>query len=242
MDDLARQRAATAAVWRADVATRPHGDWADLGGLLVHTTGLPAVHWNGAIVTSDLRHLGLARDWFAERAMPWGVMVPAELDLDPGTGYVTDQRVMLRSLRDLAPTPDVALRWDAGDDCAEVQAEAFGDPVAVAREFVSPKLLNARCAVVVAYDGARPVATATLVSVQGVAAVYGVGTVNDARRQGLGRAVTLAVLHEGVRRGCDLAFLNPSDLGFGMYAALGFAEAPPYRIYRALAETGFAAE
>lgn len=50
------------------------------------------------------------------------------------------------------------------------------------------------------------------------------------------------MLHEAVRRGCDLAFLNPSDEGFGMYQDLGFAEALPYRVYSALVVTVGAAE
>ena len=77
----------------------------------------------------------------------------------------------------------------------------------------------------------EPAATATLVTVDGVAAVYGVGTPSRHRRQGYGTAVTLAVLHEGRRRGCDLAFLNPSDLGRGVYAALGFTDAPPWHVF-----------
>ncbi len=48
MNPLAHQCAAAVAVWRADVATRPAGDWADLDGHVLHTTGLDAVHWNGA--------------------------------------------------------------------------------------------------------------------------------------------------------------------------------------------------
>lgn len=234
MADLARQRHATVAAWRADAATRPAGDWADLGGLAVHTTGLPVVFWNGAHVTEPrgLAALPAARDWFADRGMPWGILVPAELDLDPGTPHVKDQPVMLRSLADLPPPPEVTLRWDSGQDAAALQARVFED--ALATEFVLPKLVNPACAVVVAYLDGRPAATATLVSVDSVAGVYGVATVEEARRQGLGRAVTLAVLHEGVRRGCDLAFLNPSELGYGVYAALGFTDALPWRIHAPL--------
>ncbi len=237
MNPLARQRAATVAVWRADVATRPAGDWADLGGLALHTTGLAAVHWNGAHLThpGGLAHLGEAHAWFAERRMPWAVLVPAELDLDPGTPHVTDQAVMLRSLDHLPASPPLTMRWDDAEGAAAVQAEAFGDPLAMATAFVVPKLRNAACAVAVASDEAGPVASATLVTVNGVAGIYGVGTVPAARRRGLGRALTVAVLHEARRRGCDLAFLNPSPAGYGVYAGLGFADAPPWRIYQAAA-------
>lgn len=242
VDPVSRQRAATVAVWRADAATRPHGGWCDLGGLAVHTTGLPVAHWNGAHLTgpAGMARLPQAAAWFAERGMPWAVLVPDELDRDHGLELIVEQRVMLRSLEHLDAVPDVELRWDAAGDAAYVQGEAFGDPLAT--EFVLPKATNAACALVVAYDSGLPVATATLVAVDGVAAVYGVGTVGRARRQGLGAAVTLAVLHEGRRRGCDLAFLNPSPSGYGVYARLGFADAPPWRVYRTLAEVPAAAE
>jgi GNAT superfamily N-acetyltransferase len=244
MDALARQRAATVAVWKADVSTRPGGDWADLGGLAVHTTGLDVPHWNGAHLTgpAGLANLPRAREWFATRSMPWALLVPEELDTDHGLEHLIDQRVMLRSLDDLDRPPDLELRWDAAADASAVQSEAFGEPLPVATEFVVPKLSNAACAVVVGYDGRRAVSTATLVSVDGVAAVYGVGTVPSHRRTGLGAALTVAVLHEGRRRGCDLAFLNPSPMGHGMYGRLGFEDAPGWRVYRTLADTVGAAE
>src|SRR5688572_25894269 len=50
-DLLSRQRQATYRFWREDVSVRPGGAWADLGGVQVHTTGLPPRHWNGAFLT-----------------------------------------------------------------------------------------------------------------------------------------------------------------------------------------------
>jgi len=228
-DALARQRAATVAVWRADVATRPGGAAEQLRDLAVHTTGLPVVHWNGAHVTGPDPDLRAAAAWFGEREMPWAVLVPEDSPYDPGTPLVTTQRVMLRHLADLPALPRHSMRWDDGEGAAAVQREAFEDERAP--EFVLPKLVNPSCAVVTAYDGSA-VATATLVTVAGVAAVFGVGTVVAYRRKGLGRAVTLAVLHEAVRRGCDLAYLNPSDLGYAVYRALGFTDAPGWRVHQ----------
>ena len=234
---LERQRAATVEVWRADVATRPRGAWADLGGLAVHTTGIAVTYWNGAHLTAPtgLERLAEASAWFRDRQMPWGLLVPSELDLDVPLHHVTDQRVMMRPLSDLPDVPAVDLRWGHSEDVLRVQEAAFGDDDLA--DFLAAKARVAGCAIVTAYDGPSPVATARVLCVDGVAAVYGVGTVPSHRRQGLGAAVTLAVLHEGVRRGCDLAFLNPSDEGYGVYARLGFADAPSWSVYSTLAET-----
>lgn len=232
MNALVRQRAATVAVWRADVETRATGAWAQLGDLAVHTTGIPVGHWNGAHVTGPDTPWAEAGAWFSDHGMPWGVLIPAESDVEPPGPPITTQRVMLHDLEDLPDVPELELRWDAADDAAALQSEAFDAPLHESTEFVFPKLRNAACAVVTAYSNDLPVATATLVVTDGVAAVYGVGTRPAVRGQGLGRAVTLAVLHEGRRRGCDLAFLNPSDLGYGVYARLGFVDAPPWRVYQ----------
>jgi ribosomal protein S18 acetylase RimI-like enzyme len=138
---------------------------------------------------------------------------------------------MLRDLAGLPPTPELALRWDAAEDAAAVQSAAFGDGLAETLAFVGPKLVNAACGVVTTYDGTRAVSTATLVVVDAVAAVFGVATLPAYQRRGLGRAVTLAVLHEGLRRGADLAYLNPSDSGEPVYRALGFADAPGWAVW-----------
>ena len=160
--------------------------------------------------------------------MPWAVLVPEESTFRPGP-LVTTQRVMLRDLANLPAVPDLDLRW-ADEGAGPVQQQVFDDDLTA--EFVQPKLVNPACAVVTAYQGG-PVSTATLVVAHGVAAVYGVATLESHRGRGLGRAVTLAVLHEGLRRGCDLAFLNPSDFGYGVYARLGFTDAPGWRVHAA---------
>lgn len=238
-EQVARQRSATRAVWQADVATRPGGDWADFGGLEVFTTGLAPAHWNGAhLVDRDgLARLGEAADWFAERGVPWGLLAPAELAaVPPGFSPVTEQGVMLRDLVDLPPLPDVDLTWDVGvAGHTLVQAVAFDAEPALVTAFLAPKLLNAACGLVAARVDGEVVATATSVVVDGVlggvVAVFGVGTLPGWRRRGLGAAVTLAVLHEARGRGADLAYLNPSELGHGMYASLGFVDAPPWQIW-----------
>ena len=231
---LPRQRRATWRVWQEDARTRPAGGWADLGGLVVHATGIPVRHWNGAhlLEPSGTAALDACAAWFARRGLPWGVLVPSELDLEPpGLRHLLDQPLMLRDLEALPPLPDLDLRWGTTSDAARVQAEAFGDALADVEALLGPKRTNAACGVVTAYDGSTPVSTATVVVADGVAGVFGVGTVASHRRQGLGAAVTLAALHEAARRGCDLAYLNPSELGYGVYAALGFTDAPPWRVW-----------
>jgi GNAT superfamily N-acetyltransferase len=227
-DALARQRAATVAIWRADVATRPAGEWAQLADAAVHTTGLAVRHWNGAHVTGPHPDLGGVAAWFRRRGMPYGVLVPEDSPFDPGSPLLTTQRVMLRDLEGLPALPQLDLHWDDAEGAALVQQEAFDDELAV--EFVLPKLRNPACAVVTLHEGPA-VATGTLVVADGTAGLYGIGALSAYRRRGLGGAVTLALLHEARARGCDLAFLNPSDDGYRLYARLGFTDAPGWRVH-----------
>lgn len=243
MTDLQRQRDATYAYWRGTVANRPAGAWADLDGVQVHTTGIAVRPWNGAFTT---RAVDLAAAvphvaaWFAARDMPWGLLIPAELTgQPPGLRHLHDQPVMLRSLAAPLPPVDlpagVQLRADAPElDVANVAAEAFADPLEQAVAFVGPTLradaLPAQ-QTVTAYAGPHPVGTATVATMDGVAGVYGVAVRAAWRRRGLGAALTTELLHRAVRTGCDLGYLNPSELGYGVYARLGFVDVSPFRIW-----------
>jgi len=69
-----------------------------------------------------------------------------------------------------------------------------------------------------------PLATGTLVSAAGVAGLYNVGTLPDARRSGLGRLVSLAAIAAGRDAGYRVAVLQSSPLGEPVYRSIGFEE------------------
>ena len=236
---LARQRAATYRFWRDDVSRRPGGDWAVFEGVQAHTTGLPPRHWNGAFLTepTDLDAvLPQVAAWFHRHDKPWGLLIPAELDAEPpGLEHALDQPVMLRDLQDLPSTDDRNLRTDApAADVATVQAEAFGDEYDLALAFVTPTLRpDARPPqrTITAYDGNEPVGCATVAFMDGVAGIYGVAVRERWRRRGLGADLTARCLHVAAAEGCDIAYLNPSPMAYDVYAALGFRDTLPFRIW-----------
>ena len=66
----------------------------------------------------------------------------------------------------------------------------------------------------------------------GVAGVYGVVTVDDARRRGYGEAITRRALRAARDAGLRIATLQASDAGRGVYERVGFRELTRYRLYQ----------
>jgi ribosomal protein S18 acetylase RimI-like enzyme len=72
------------------------------------------------------------------------------------------------------------------------------------------------------YD--EPVAIASLLFHAGVAGIYGVATIPEARRQGVGAAMTLHTLREARKQGYRVAVLSPTDMSIALYRRIGFQE------------------
>ena len=97
---------------------------------------------------------------------------------------------------------------------AAVSRDVFGD--AAAAHYYLARL-----------DG-EPVATAAL-SLAGAAGIFAVTTIEAARRKGIGAAVTMAPLLDARDRGYCVGVLQASEMGYPVYARMGFTEQFRYR-------------
>jgi GNAT superfamily N-acetyltransferase len=77
--------------------------------------------------------------------------------------------------------------------------------------------------VVAALDGEN-VAAAMAYDFDGDCGIYNVGTLEHARRRGLGTAITTLLLYDALERGCTSASLQSTPMAEGVYYAAGFRD------------------
>jgi predicted GNAT family acetyltransferase len=80
----------------------------------------------------------------------------------------------------------------------------------------------------VAWEGGEPVGCAVAQDGAGVTSVFGVGVVPEARRRGMGSALTVMAARAFAG---DLAWLLPEDMAKPMYERLGFRELETWEVW-----------
>jgi ribosomal protein S18 acetylase RimI-like enzyme len=216
-------------------------------GIVLFATGswMPVV-CNGAFRSDDTASASAlierAEAFFGARRRGYTVMVrdtPADDDLRRACekgglaviGEPAPEMICTTAVPDHRP-PGIELRiitTAAGvADFAAVTGAAYstyGMPVDTAAELLSlpHRVLSApHLVTVVAYDGDEPLAGAMTFLSHGIAGLYWVGTVEKARRSGLGRAVTAAVTNAAFARGAASVTLQASVMGEPVYRSLGY--------------------
>jgi GNAT superfamily N-acetyltransferase len=78
--------------------------------------------------------------------------------------------------------------------------------------------------VVIGRRDGEPLATGMAYDHDGDCGIYNVGTLEPARRQGLGAGVVARLLHDPAARGCTTATLQSTEMARGVYAGQGFRD------------------
>jgi ribosomal protein S18 acetylase RimI-like enzyme len=95
----------------------------------------------------------------------------------------------------------------------------------------SERILRPYNYLVVAYLEGKPVSSAMIIFSHSIAGIYWVGTIESARKKGLGEACTIMVTNEAFRRGAAGVILQASPFGEPIYRRLGFQEFTRYPWY-----------
>lgn len=215
------------------------GDIVRTDGLVTFLTGLPMAPLNPTLVerqpADPAAAVAGAEAAYRDRAVAFGIA------LDPARRSTTRAAVEGRGLRLLEHRPVMALAADellpVGapegvrivrgephlDRVARVDAAAFGGDVAVNRRFLGAAVGEPDARIYVAFVAGEAVACAEAFLGDGVLGVFGVATIPEARRRGIASAVTAFVVEDHAGR-FDLATLDASELGHGVYRRLGFRD------------------
>jgi ribosomal protein S18 acetylase RimI-like enzyme len=125
-------------------------------------------------------------------------------------------RAMGMELRDIArPRPEVELAPPSWPEYLRI--------VGVPRDLLSGVDRSVFHVLVARVDG-ESVATAMAFDHDGDCGIYNVSTIEQARRRGLGTALTALHVHAALERGCRTASLQATASAEGIYAAVGFRD------------------
>ena len=91
-------------------------------------------------------------------------------------------------------------------------------------------LLDESVAAFVAYLDGEPASIAMTIVNNGIAGIYWVGSLEQARGKGLGRAVTVAATNAGFALGAEIASLQASPMGKPIYLKMGYEPVYDYRL------------
>lgn len=163
----------------------------------------------------------------------------AHVDREPWTRALTRHGLRLDDgppgmaivLDDLAATSDDALEIRAVASKADVttltetMSRGFGDlPEEGVRALLASLGLELPVRHYLGFEGGEPVSTSTLFLGAGVAGIYNVATVPEARRRGFGSAMTRAPLLDARELGYRIGVLQSSELGASVYRNIGFRD------------------
>ena len=223
----------------------PGAEMRDVGGVFAFVTGLELALFNGCVVTGPATRadLGTALEWVGGHDLPhraWITHRPPELgDVAKDHGLEREPEPYPGMVLHPLPEPPVP---SAGVTIVPVDDANLDEFVQVGfegglREDMSERLFTPSFASdrdVQLYVGrlhGRPVGTSIAIRSESASGVYSVGTLPQARRQGIGAALTCAAVEAGRAWGYDTIVLQSSAMGFAMYAAMGFRTVAPYTVF-----------
>ena len=220
---------------------RDGGGVLEVRGLRLMASGLKPAQWNSGDATAPGADIEAARAFYAERGAEWGVRVPDGMTWAHGRRLLTLD-LMALAPHDFAPVtvpPDIAVRAATPDDLETVvaiDAAAFENDPADQRPWIEPHLDAPAVTTALATLDGGPAGTGFAIRTDGRAgpALYigGVAVHPDARRRGVGAAVSSWLIERGLATGARLVHLHADNEDAArVYARLGFARTPGLDVY-----------
>jgi ribosomal protein S18 acetylase RimI-like enzyme len=231
----ARVQTAHGDAW--EVHGRVRAGTLELHGLRLMRSGLPDAQYNNGDVTAPDADVKGPAAFYG--GLPWGVCVPAGMPWAHGRRLFR-LRLMGVSAEAFVPAPPVpglTVREAAAadlDTVVSVDSTAFGGEPQ--RAWLEPLVGAGPVTTGLATLDGEPVASAYAIRSDGRAGpclyLAGVGVVPEARRRGIGAAVSSWLLERGFAAGAELAHLHPDNAPAArVYTRLGFRETAGFDVY-----------
>lgn len=232
--------------YRKLIEHTPGAEIRERSGVFAFATGFPLALFNGCIVAGRVSPMELetAIAWVSGKDLPYSVFI------DEGRAPGLHDVPLAHGLeREPAPFPGMVLHpvleppppaegvevtpvdvstldeylgvWTEGGMPRELAQRMFSPSIAADQDV---QLFTARL------DG-RPVGTALAIRTGDVSGIYAVSTMPAARRRGVGTAATWAAVGAGRGWGCDVIVLQSTQMGFPVYAAMGFRTVVAYATF-----------
>ncbi|TQS46150.1 GNAT family N-acetyltransferase [Cryptosporangium phraense] len=221
----------------------PQGWYAELGGGAVVVSGTEFASLNTVVSldpTPDLTALETLATDAGTRPFPWSMVVrsdtAADLAARHGRTARHDGPMMTCPAPDVRlPAPDTTIHH-VGPDHANAYttalAHGFGVPSAAFGDLMGGDVLDTPGITgYLASASGRPVATGLGIRSGEMIGVFNVAVVPEARRRGLGRAMTARILSDGFAAGATTAYLQPSADGWTLYESMGFRVVDSWTIF-----------
>lgn len=219
-------------------------------GLVLFASASPSPFpWNGAVrISGDMPAAEIierANEFFGRLGHEFsiGALEGLDDDLIAALGPADDtspEMVMDRPPERMELAPGVEIEIVSDDehriDWLEVVSEAF-EALGETREtwhLCYPDLTsvyNPKTVAMVLYEDGRPAAGGMYYRSGSVIEVLHIGTADEFRRRGHGRAVTTALTIHGFNNGSTLASLQAEPMGFGTYQQIGYEVLSTYHWY-----------
>lgn len=223
----------------------PDGETRQFGAITAASAGAPAAVYNRVYVfdTPSRNNLAAAVDWMEERVAWFLVTVAAPvvdvveaLTNDLGLQRNTELNWMsggsqpgmaLGSLDEIPSSTSRAAISEVSDsesfdDFVTVFASVFDAPRDDAEQIYQHSVTADEASLFVGRIDDQPIACGQLHRNRDVAGVYIIGVDEAFRRQGIGNAMTSAVLRAGRTAGCEVGVLQSSEMAYTLYERMGF--------------------
>ncbi|WP_147458763.1 GNAT family N-acetyltransferase [Micromonospora sp. BL4] len=229
----------------------PKGWYAERGTARAAVTHAGVATLNAAYDTTSEPDLGALDEMATEvsrQAARWSIMVRGEAgdevtDLAARHGLLErgDLPLLACNAGDIVYRADTAQgklvrQVDAveSDLYTEGLTRSFDAPEGVFGSLMGGAVLDADPITgYLAEEFGRPIGTGLGMRTAGVVGVFNIAVVPSARGRGLGRAVTEAVLLDGVAAGADAAYLHASAMGRPLYESMGFHLVENWTVFQA---------